>query len=298
VSAPRVKVAVALAIIYVVWGSTYLGIRWTVAELPALLAGALRFIVAGLGFLLAARAAGPIRATRRQLGSAALIGLLLPGLSNGLVGLAERQVPSSVAALILALLPLWIALFQALGPARERPGPRAGAGLLVGFAGTALLVARHQGGTPVPIAGAFMLLGASLCWATGSLLARRDDRLQPWFASSGVEMLTGGVVQGLIGLAHGDLPALLAARPSGRAIGAIVYLTVIGGWVGYGAFSWLARHARPTLVATYSYVNPLVAVLLGWALAGEAVSGRTLAAAALIVCSVVLVTTARPAPAR
>jgi drug/metabolite transporter (DMT)-like permease len=289
----RAKVAVALATIYVVWGSTYLAIRWTVHELPPFLAGASRFTVAGLGFLLAARLQGRITATRRQVASAALIGALMPGLSNGLVGLAERQVPSGLTALVLALLPLWIALFQVLGPRRVRPGTRGTIGLVVGFAGTALLVWSGPGGVPVHASGLAMLIAASLLWATGSLLASRDNRLQPWMASSGVEMLAGGAVQGVLGLAHGELPRLLEAHPSSRAIGSLVYLAVVGGWGGYGAFSWLARHARPTLVATYSYVNPLVAVLLGWALAGEPLGPRTLLAGAVIVCSVVLVTTSR-----
>jgi drug/metabolite transporter (DMT)-like permease len=289
----RAQIAVALATIYVVWGSTYLAIRWTVHELPSLLSGAMRFLFAGLGFLAAARLQGPLRATPRALGRAVLIGVLMPGLSNGLVNLAERKVPSGLTALVLALLPLWIALFLALGPARERPGLRGLAGLLIGFGGTALLVWSGPGGAAIAPAGLAMLVVGSLFWATGSLLARSHDRPRPWMASSAVEMLAGGAVQLILGLAHGELPALLAAHPGPRALGSLVYLAVVGGWGGYGAFSWLARHARPTLVATYSYVNPLVAVLLGWALAGEALGPRTVAAAALIVCSVVLVTTDR-----
>jgi drug/metabolite transporter (DMT)-like permease len=290
---PRGQIALALATIYVVWGSTYLAIRWTVHELPPFLAGGSRFLVAGLGFLAAARLQGPLRATRRGLGRAVLIGVLMPGLSNGLVGLAERKVPSGLTALVLALLPLWIALYLALGPARERPGRRGAAGLVIGFAGTALLVWAGPTGAAIEPAGLLMLVAGSLAWATGSLLSRSHERPRPWMASSGVEMLAGGLFQTVLGLAHGELPALLAARPSPRAIGSLIYLAVIGGWGGYGAFSWLARHARPTLVATYSYVNPLVAVLLGWALAGEMLGARTAAAAALIVCSVVLVTTDR-----
>jgi drug/metabolite transporter (DMT)-like permease len=289
----RAQIALALATIYVVWGSTYLAIRWTVHELPPFLAGASRFLVAGLGFLAAARLQGPLRTTPRALGRAVLIGLLMPGLSNGLVGLAEQKVPSGLTALVLALLPLWIAILLALGPTRERPGLRGGAGLVIGFAGTALLVGSGPGGAAIAPAGLAMLVSGSLAWAAGSLLSRSHDRPRPWMASSGVEMLAGGLFQGVLGLAHGELPALLAAHPSRRALGALVYLAVIGGWGGYGAFSWLARHARPTLVATYSYVNPLVAVLLGWALAGEVLGRRTAAAAALIVCSVVLVTTDR-----
>ena len=222
---------------------------------------------------------------------AVLIGALMPGLSNGLVGLAERRVPSGVTALVLALLPLWIVLLQALGPGRPRPRPRAAAGLLIGFAGTALLVSAGGGGG-LYLPGLLMIAAASLLWAVGSLYARQATRPQPWLASSGIEMLAGGVVQAVLGLAHGELPALLHATPSGRAVGSLAYLTVIGAWAGYGAFSWLTGRAPPTLVATYSYVNPLVAVLLGWALAGEPLTGRTAGAGALIVGSVVLVSSA------
>jgi drug/metabolite transporter (DMT)-like permease len=284
-------IAAALTTIYLVWGSTYLAIRWTVHELPPLLAGGLRFSVAGLGFLLAARLRGPITVTRRQLGSAALIGLLMPGVSNGLVGLAERQIPSGLAALLVALVPLWIVLFQWLGAGSERPRPRAVGGLALGFAGTALLV--WSGQARAGLAGVAMVIAASLLWAAGMLVARAADRPRPWMASSGIEMLAGGVVQAVLGIAHGELPRALTVSPSGRATGALIYLAVVGGWGGYGAFSWLTRHARPTLVATSSYVNPLVAVLLGFALAGEPLGLRTLAASGLIVCSVVLVTTAR-----
>jgi drug/metabolite transporter (DMT)-like permease len=286
----RLKIALALATVYVVWGSTYLAIRWTVVEIPALAAGSLRFVIAGLGFIALARARGPIAVTRPQLASAALVGALMPGLSNGLVALAERSVPSSLTALILAVMPLWLALLQSLRG--SRPAPRAFAGLLVGFSGTALLVWSGEGGA-VSGAGVAMLLAASLIWAAGSLYARGADPPRPWMLSSGIEMLAGGCLQGILALLNGDVPTLLASSPSGRAVGALVYLTVVGAWAGYGAFSWLIRHARPALVATYSYVNPLVAVILGFVLGGEPLGLRTLCAAGLVVGSVVLVGTAR-----
>jgi drug/metabolite transporter (DMT)-like permease len=282
-------IAIALAIVYLVWGSTYLAIRWTVHDLPVFASGGIRFLVAGAGFLLAVRLRGPLTITRRQLGGAALLGLLMPGLSNGLVALAERRVPSSLAALILSMLPLWIALFQLIGG--ERPPPRAALGLLTGFAGTGLLVS--GGSLSAPLGGVALIVLASLLWAVGSLLARRIERPRPWMASSGIEMLSGGLVQLVIGAATGDVPRLFAAHPAPRAIGSLVYLTVIGAWAGYGAFSWLTANAPPTLVATYSYVNPLVAVLLGVALAGEPLGPRTLVAGALIIGSVVLVTSGR-----
>jgi drug/metabolite transporter (DMT)-like permease len=287
------KIALALATVYLVWGSTYLGIRWVVAELPPFLAGALRFTVAGAGFLLMARAtAGPLRLTRRQLASAVAIGACLPGVSNALVNLAERSVPSALTALILAVTPLWLALLQSARRQEGGPGRRAVGGLLVGFAGTVVLIWRSPGDAAVSLGAMVMLLFASLLWAGGSLYARTADRPDPWMASAGIEMLAGGLLQGLVGVAQGDVARLAASHPSARALGALVYLTVVGAWAGYGAFSWLTRNARPTLVATYAYVNPLVAVLLGWALGGEPITARTLVGGAAIVVSVVLVTRA------
>lgn len=297
-SGPRL--AIALGTVYVVWGSTYLGIRWTVAELPPLMSGAMRFLVAGAGFLLVSRVLGYLATvTRRQIASAAVVGALMPGLCNGLVSIAERHVSSSLTALTLAVMPLWLALLQAVlrltgrGLAHDRPGPLTIAGLLIGFAGTALLVWHGEAGGRASAGGLALLLVTSLVWAATSLYARQADRPSPWVSTCGFEMLAGGLLQLLLGLARGELPLLLAAHPGGRAIGSLVYLTVIGAWAGYGAFSWLTGHASPTLVATYAYVNPLVAVLLGWALAGESLGPRTLVAGALIVCSVVLVTARR-----
>jgi len=269
----QAKIVLALGTVYLVWGSTYLGIRWVVEELPPLLSGAMRFTVAGLGFLLIARATGPLSLSRAELRNAALLGVLMPGMSNGLVCMAERRIPSALTALILAVVPLWIALFQALRPGQPRSDRRATAGLLIGFGGTTLLVWTGGAGQPLSLLGMAMIVAASLLWA-------------------GVEMLAGGLFQAVLGLAVGDLPRLLASSPGPRAIGSLIYLTVIGAWAGYGAFSWLTSRAPPTLIATYSYVNPLVAVFLGWSLASEPLTGRTLLAGALIVCSVVLVTAA------
>jgi drug/metabolite transporter (DMT)-like permease len=290
-AAAPASVAIALATVYLVWGSTYLAIRWTVHDLPVFASGAIRFLSAGAGFLLAVRLRGRLTIDRRQLAGAALLGALMPGLSNGLVALAERRVPSSLTALILSMLPLWIALFQLVRG--ERPTARAAVGLLVGFAGTALLVGGGGGAVSAPVGAMALIVLASLLWAVGSLLARGLDRPRPWVASSGIEMLSGGLVQLVIATATGDLPRLVHSHPGPRAVGSLIYLTVIGAWAGYGAFSWLTANAPPTVVATYSYVNPLVAVLLGVALAGEPLTGRGVLAGGLIVGSVVLVTTAR-----
>ncbi len=289
----RAKIALALLTVYVVWGSTYLAIRWVVAELPPLPAGGARFVVAGAAFVLVAWAAGARRPSAVELRNAALIGAAMPGLSNGLVSLAARSVPSGLIALVLAIMPLWVALLEAVRPGGARPGLRASIGLVIGFAGTATLVWHGPGEAPVSPVGLALLVTASFVWAVGSLFARSAPRPQPWMTSAGIEMLCGGLFQLLLGLLAGEIPALFARAPSPRALGSLVYLVVIGAWMGYGAFSWLTRNARPALVATYGYVNPLVAVALGSLLADEPLGPRTAVAAALIVGSVILVTTAR-----
>lgn len=295
--APRARVALALGTVYLVWGSTYLAIRWAVAELPPFTAGAVRFVTAGGLFLLFGLVRGAPRPSRRQVRNAALIGVALLGVSNGLVGFAEQRLSSSLAALVLAITPLWIALFEAIRPGGARPSRAAVVGLLIGFCGTGWLV--YQPNARGDAAGLFIVLVASITWATGSLAARRASRPSAFTISAGTEMLAGGLAQLLIAVVRGEPARLTHASPGPRAIGALVYLIVIGAWAGYGAFSWLTRNARPTLVATYAYVNPLVAVTLGALLAGEPLSSRVLVAGAAVVVSVVLVTRQRvtaPAP--
>jgi drug/metabolite transporter (DMT)-like permease len=292
--ASRAQIALALGTVYLVWGSTYLGIRWVVAELPPFAAGAVRFVTAGGVFLLVGLLTGGPLPTRRQLRNAALVGIFLPGISNGLVGLAERRVPSSITALVLAVMPLWMALLETVRPGGTRPSRRAALGLLLGFGGTALLVLGGGRGQQViePL-GVGLLLLASFIWAAGSLFARGAARPGSWMVSAGTEMLAGGLCQATLALVQGELPRLAAAHPSGRALGALVYLIAIGAWLGYGAFSWLTRRARPAVVATYAYVNPLVAVVLGSLLAGEVLAPRAAVSGVVIVAAVVLVTTAR-----
>lgn len=289
----RAKVALALATVYLVWGSTYLFIRWVVLELPAFTAGGLRFLVAGAVFFAIGRFRGPGQVTRGQLLRVALVGAMLVGVSNGMVALSLAVVPSSVGSLVVASMPLWLATFDTIRPHGQRPPVRAIVGLAAGFAGTAFLIWRPAGGQPIHLIGMVTMLLASMIWAAGSLLARGFDRPRNWMVTAGLEMMAGGVVQLGIAAVRGEFPVFLAASPSPRAILSLVYLIVIGSWCGYGSFSWLVRNARPAVTATYAYVNPLIAVILGATVAGEPVGARTLIAGAVIVGSVSLVTTAR-----
>lgn len=292
------SIAVALTIVYLVWGSTYLAIRWVVQELPPMATGAIRFFIAGAVFLLVARMrGGPWSVSKVQLRNAVLMGAAMPGLCNGLVSLAARGVSSSLTALLLAMMPIWLALITVVRPGSTgRPTPRALLGLVLGFAGTALLVLTapdndaHDTASPM---GMTLLIASALIWAAFSLFARSASRPTDWMVSAGLEMCAGGLFQGLIATFRGEWPLLLSAHPSPRTIWAMVYLVAFGAWLGYGAFSWLTRNARPALVATYAYVNPLVAVALGSLVGGEALGARIAWGGGLVVVAVVLVTTAK-----
>ncbi len=296
IAASRNQVAVALATVYVVWGSTYLGMRIAVTELPPLLVGGSRNLIAGATFLLLALALPSTpRPARREIRNAVLLGLALVGISNGLVIVALRDVTSSLTALILAIMPLWVALIELFRPGGARPTARALVGIAVGFLGTAFLVWRPGGGLAIEALPFLMLILATINWAAASVAGRIVARPQSSLVSSGIEMCAGGLAQLAVGACLGEARALAAmpGPPSARAMVAFVYLVVVGSWAGYGAFSWLTRHAPPTLVATYAYVNPLVAVILGVAIGAEALAPRMLVAGAVIVGAVVLVTTAR-----
>jgi drug/metabolite transporter (DMT)-like permease len=298
-SAPRARIALALATIYVVWGSTYLGIRWVVAELPPFAAGTLRFFSAGLVFfLLGVLRPGGLASWRAttwpQVRNAAVIGAALLGCSNGLVGLAERHISSGTTALMIAITPLLIALMEAFRPGGTRPGGRAAAGLVVGFVGTALLVSGgRDDGHATSVAGVVMVLVAAVVWAAATLAAKDVPRPKASLISAGIEMMAGGVTQAVVAGFRGDWPQLFASHASSRAWLSLLYLAAIGSCLGYGAFSWLTRNARPTLVSTYGYVNPLVAVTLGTLLAGETLGPRIVVAGVAVVGAVFLVSTGR-----
>jgi drug/metabolite transporter (DMT)-like permease len=298
-SASRTRVALALATIYVVWGSTYLGIRWVVAELPPFAAGTLRFFSAGLFFFLVAvlRPGGVGRLREvgwRQVRNAAVLGAAMLGCSNGLVGLAERNISSGMTALMIAITPLLIALMEAVRPGGTRPGVRASVGLVVGFLGTALLVmgGRNEGHA-TSAAGVVMVLVAAVVWAAATLAAKDVPRPRDSFLSAGIEMMAGGVTQAVVAGFRGEWPQLFTSHASNRAWLSLLYLAAVGSCLGYGAFSWLTRNARPTLVSTYGYVNPLVAVTLGTLLAGEALGPRIVVAGVAVVGAVFLVSTGR-----
>ena len=293
----RSKVAIAFAALYIVWGSTYLAILYAIETLPPLLMAGARFITAGAllyGFL---RAKGAARPTGPQWKAAFIVGTLLLLGGNGGVVWAEQLVPSGIAALLVASLPLWMVTLDALRPGGKRPTTGVLIGLVLGILGLVLLIGPAQlaGGGRVNPLGAAVLLLASFLWALGSIYSRSAPAPSDPFLASAMQMLAGGLALLVGGAVRGELATLDSFEPSTKSVLAFFYLIVFGSLIGFTAYIWLLRVSTPAKVATYAYVNPVVAVLLGWGLADEPLTSRTLLAAAVIVGAVALITTARSA---
>jgi drug/metabolite transporter (DMT)-like permease len=283
----------ALVTVWIVWGSTYLAIRVAVRTIPPLMMGSVRFLLAGgILYLFSVRRGDRLedRPTAIHWRSAFIIGtaLLLGG--NGLVSYAEQRVPSGVAALLIATVPLWLAIGD-----RLRYGNRLSRqivlGLAIGFGGVILLVGQSGDGR-IDSLGAAALVAASIFWAAGSLYSRGAPLPRRPLVGTGMEMFAGGVVLAVASIVTGELGRLDVGSVSGESILGLIYLIVFGAWVGFTAYIWLLRNTRTSLVGTYAYVNPVVAVLLGWWLLGETITVRTLLAGGVIVVGVVLIVTA------
>jgi drug/metabolite transporter (DMT)-like permease len=282
----------ALLVIYVVWGSTYLAIRWSLETIPPFTMASARYLVAG-GLLLAwAKYRGAPRVVLRDLGPAFLTGGLMLLCGNGGVVWAELRIASGLAALLVAVEPLFIVFLQATLPQeRRRPSGQALVGVALGVAGVVLLVGPvGLGGARVDLAGAAAVLFAAFAWALGSLLSRHFTPSASPLQATALQMLAGGVLLGGASGLAGEWARFSPGLVSGKSIAAVAYLVVFGSLVAFTAYVWLLRAASPALVSTYAFVNPVVAVFLGWLLASEPVSARTLAAAAVIVAAVVLIT--------
>jgi drug/metabolite transporter (DMT)-like permease len=288
----RTKVAIALGIVYVVWGSTYLAIAVADRTLPPLLMLAVRFALAG-GLLYAWSAwrgdVAAARPRRREWTAAAIVGGLLLFVDTGGVAWAEQRVASGLTALLIATVPLFTALLD-----RTFFGVRLSFGALAGIAAGLLGVALLVGPAHVDPAGAAVILGAALAWAAGSAYARVAPLPKPPFLSASMQMLAAAALLAVAGAALGEVGRVHPATISSGSIAAFAFLVVFGSIVAFTAYGWLLRSGAPSvLVSTYAYVNPAVAVLLGWALAGETVGGRELAAGAIIVASVGMLVLAR-----
>jgi drug/metabolite transporter (DMT)-like permease len=292
----KTKVWIALLALYIVWGSTYLAIRFSVETIPPFLHAALRFLISGAILYIWRRAAGDPAPTVGNWKSTAIVGaaLLLGG--NGLVAWAEQTVPSGIAALLITTSPFWLVLFEALRAGGTKPTWQAILGLVVGFAGVFILIgpAEITGGEgSFDTFGVILLLFAPLFWSMGSIYAKGADMPKSSLLSTGMQMLMGAVALFVVSVVKGELSGFSLGQVSMRSWLALAYLITFGSLIGFVSYGWLLHNAPISLVSTYAYVNPVVAVLLGSLFADEPLNGRILIAAAIIIGSVVLINSAR-----
>jgi drug/metabolite transporter (DMT)-like permease len=295
----KTKVWAALLAVYIVWGSTYLGIRFAVETIPPFFHAAVRFLIAGTFLFIWRRMAGDPAPTKRQWRSAIIVGGLLLVGGNGLISLAEISIPSGVAALIVATIPMFMVLVEALRPGGVKPSLGQVFGLLVGFSGVALLIGPAEfGGTRgFSLLGGGIAVSAAFLWSLGSIYNRNTDLPESTLLFTGMEMLMGSIGLFIVSGLMGEFGRLNIAAISTRSLLGLLYLITFGSLVGFTSYAWLLRNAPVSLVSTYAYVNPIVAVFLGNLFAQETLNGRILLAALIIVGSVVLVNTAKkPAP--
>jgi len=292
----KIKIWTALILVYIVWGATYLGIRYAVETIPPFLMAGTRFLVSGIILYVWRRAAGDPAPTRGQWLRTAVVGLLLLLGGNGLVSLAEKNVASGIAALIVGSAPLWMTLMEALRPAGARPNWLGILGLVIGFGGIVLLVGPSLVNTTQADfrpAGIITLLFAALFWSLGSIYSRSADLPRSSLLSTGMEMLAGGLGLYLAGTLTGEWHQLVLVNITLRSWLGLAYLVAFGSMVGFTAYAWLLRSAPVSLVATYAYVNPLVAILLGGLFAQESLSLHILLAALVIIGSVIVINVSR-----
>jgi drug/metabolite transporter (DMT)-like permease len=292
---PAWKTVLAFAIIYFVWGSTFLAIRVGVREVPPLLLASMRFSVAGVVLFGWMRLTGTPSPTRREWMAASLLAVCIFVLDYGLLFWAEQRVPSGIAAVMLATIPVFMTLSEILFLRTQRLTFRLGLALLVGIGGVSVLVSRSfsLGEVPIDPAGAVALLIAALSWSIASALTRKLPLPASKVMSSGAQMLAGGILLAVAAAIFGEFRGFHIQAVSRGAWFALVYLIVAGSIVGFTAYVWLIHHESPTKVGTYAYVNPVVAVIVGYFLGGETVGPRTLLGTLLVLVSVVVITTTR-----
>jgi len=293
--ASRAQIVAAFASIYVIWGSTYLAIRYAVETIPPFIMGGIRFLISGAMLYLWARSRGAPKPTRLHWRNAIIAGgfLLLGG--NGAVVWAEQFVPSGLTALLVSILPFWLVIIEWIRPPRRRPSAAVLVGLVLGFVGIIVLVGPSDvggHGDVMPL-GALVLILGSLSWAIGSFWSRDAQLPESGLLTTGMEMVGGGVLLLVVGTLAGEFSRLDIHGISNASAFGLLYLITFGSMLGFTSYIWLLDKVSPARLGTYAYVNPIVAVLLGWAIAGERLSIRTGVAAAIVICAVALITTAR-----
>jgi len=290
----RPRMITAFAAVYLIWGSTYLAIRFTIETLPIFLSAGVRFLLAGLILYAFARVKKREPAPKQKHWGAAFIsgGFLLLG-GNGCIVWAERFVPSGLAALFIAIVPLWMVLLEWWWHQTKRPSKGVFFGIGIGFLGVWLLMAPdlfHRGEHSINLGGALLLLLASFSWSIGSIYSRKADLPKSPFLSTAMQMIGGGVLLLLMGFLQGEYAHLHIINFSAKSICALVYLVIFGSLVGFTAYLWLLKNAGVARTSTYAFVNPVVAIFLGWALAGEKLDAQTAVAAFFVLVAVILIT--------
>jgi len=290
----RSRIIIAFAALYLIWGSTYLAIRFAIESLPLFLMAGIRFLTAGVILYAFARYKNKSpRPNSRQWISALIIGGLLLCGGNGSVVWAEQFVPSGLAALFIATTPLWMVLLEWLWHRGCRPSAGVFAGIFVGFSGVWLLMAPnalHPDAHPIHLGGAAMLLLAALLWSIGSIYSKKAPLPRSPLMATGMEMIAGGGLLIVLGILQGECSRFHPADFTAKSVLAFVYIIFFGSIVGFTAYIWLLKAVGAAKASTYAFVNPLVAVFLGWALGGEAITGQAVFAALIIVAAVVVIT--------
>jgi drug/metabolite transporter (DMT)-like permease len=290
------KTWLALLSIYIIWGSTYLAILFVVETIPPFISAGIRFLISGAVLFIWRRLARDPMPTRIQWRSAAIAGTLLLVGGNGLLSWSEQRIPSGVAALLIGSVPLWLVLIEALRPGGTKPTWQSILGLTIGFAGIVLLIgpAEFTGGTmQFDTTGILVCLLAAFIWSLGSIYSRTADFPNSALMMTGMEMLAGSIGLFILATLTGEWQNISIAAISQKSLYGLTYLITIGSLIGFVSYAWLLRNAPVSLVATYAYVNPLVAILLGSLLADESLTPRIVVAAVVIIGSVVLVNTSK-----
>ena len=295
----RTALILAFTAIYLIWGSTYLGIRIAVGSMPPFAMAAARFLIAGGLLFTYLKLRGAPWPTAFQWRVNAVIGTFLLLGGNGLVVYAEQVIPSGITALLIGVGPLFIVLTEWAWPGGSRPTAVTMGALLLGFVGVAWLAApwentAHGGLNPT---GVVAILAACLFWGIGSIYSRHARHGADPMLASAMQMFGGGAALTVVALLHGEFAQINLAGVTPRAWTAFLYLIAIGSLVGFSTFVWLMKHSTPARVSTYAYVNPIVAVFLGWALLGEPINSRTIVASVIIVTAVAIITVQKNPPA-
>jgi len=293
----KTKIWIALLALYIVWGSTYLAIRFAVETIPPFFHAGIRFLVSGIILVAWQRGAGQAMPTRKQWISLAIIGCLLLLGGNGLVAWAEQTIPSGVAALVIGSIPLFLVVAEAIRPGGVKPNWQAIVGLLVGFAGIFILIGPAEiSGSTIKLDpfGIIALLAACLFWAIGSVYSKHAELPKSTLMSTGGQMLMGSIGLFAVSLATGELHGWDPTGVTTKSILGLVYLILIGSLIGFVSYGWLLQNAPISLVSTYAYVNPIVAVFLGNIFASEPLEPRIWLAAAIIIGSVIFINASKP----